>query len=183
MGRLFYYQLRKYYMIYKVAYVKGCVCDTARSWLATYVALFFIFAFTGSRAENSIEILRELRISDKSTVVMGYDRSTGKGFRGLRDDSTQKILASEVYSGRPQSSPVEFRYALEIINKDPEIASVSLEGSIPEGGFIVDGPKGKTSTNRFIQIRLLSPDRRQLLCVVLVNLTEKRVASVSKWFD
>ena len=77
----------------------------------------------------------------------------------------------------------EFQDAVCLIGADPMVGRLLAEGAIAEGGFIVDGPAGHPVGHRYIQIRLLSPDRQDLLRVALVDLTARVVASVRSSFE
>jgi hypothetical protein len=91
------------------------------------------------------------------------------------DATRGELLANERLPGRPQSSREEFTEAVEIIRRDPEVARLLDEGAVPDGGFIVDDPAG--SRRRMIQLKLLSTDRRTLLRSIIVDLTQRVIAS------
>jgi hypothetical protein len=134
---------------------------------------------TGHRIRN----LRQVRGSDHTVMIIAFDYATGAAFRIVRDETSGKVLYEQQLPGRPQSSREEFKEAVEIIGRDPKLAGFIRDGAVTEGGFIVDGPPGHPSQDRYIQIRLLTPDRSRLLRVVLVDLTVSVVAAASDWFQ
>jgi hypothetical protein len=115
--------------------------------------------------------------------MVRFNYATGQASRVVVDESSKKVLREQKFPGRPQSSRQEFEEAVRIIRRDPNLAGLMAGGAVPEGGFIVDGPSGHPSNDRYIQIRLLSPDRRSLLRVTLVDLTVGTVASARDSFE
>jgi len=109
--------------------------------------------------------------------------TSGTASRIVTDEKTGAVLSEQRLPGRPQSSREEFREAVEIIGRDSDLSSLLSDGAIAEGGFIVDGPPDHPSRHRYIQIRLLTPDRGKMLRVVLVDLTIGAVASAKNWFE
>jgi hypothetical protein len=120
---------------------------------------------------------------DRTIVTMRFDHGTGTASRVVVDEVSGRILQEQVYPGRPQSSDQEFREAVSIVRRDARLARFFAEGAIAEGGFVVDGPPGHPAKNRYVQIRLLTPDRRHLVRVALVDLTRRIIASVRSSFE
>jgi hypothetical protein len=137
----------------------------------------------GAQSENSIQILRQIQMSSRLIGMIRFDYASGIATRVVVDESSGKILQYRTYPGRPQSSRQEFHEAVSIILGDRELARLVEGGAVTEGGFIVDGPAGHPRNDRYIQIRLLSSDRRNLLRVVLVDLTERAVAAARSSFE
>ncbi len=132
-------------------------------------------------AGHRIRRLREIRNSNHTITVIAFDYSTGVASRIVTDEKG-KLLHRQQLRGRPQSSREEFQEAVKIIRGNPPLAGLMAGGAIPEGGFIVDGPPDHPMRDRYIQIRLLTPDRSSLLRVILVDLTAGAVASAKTSF-
>jgi hypothetical protein len=49
-------------------------------------------------------------------------------------------------------------------------------GGVLEGGFVVDAPMRQSMRDRFIQFQILTSNRLGLQRVVIVNLTNRRIA-------
>src|SRR6185436_14066721 len=105
-----------------------------------------------------------------------FDYTIGVASRIVVDEVSGRVLHEQKLPGRPQGSSEEFREAIRIIGKDQKLGGYILQGAVPEGGFIVDGPPDHPSRDRYIQIRLLTSDRSSLLRVVVVDLTMSVVA-------
>jgi hypothetical protein len=137
----------------------------------------------GAHIDSPIRILRQVRRPDHTITMIRFDYASGTASRVVVDETDGRVLRDQKYPGRPQSSRQEFREAVSIIGDDSALGSLVAGGAVSEGGFIVDGPSGHPGNDRYIQIRLLSPDRRSLLRVVLVDLTERAVASARGSFE
>jgi hypothetical protein len=137
----------------------------------------------GSPAEPRIRVLRQMRGTDHTITSITFDYTSGTASRTVRDEETGTVLSEERLPGRPQSSRGEFKEAVETISRDKDLSGLLSDGAITEGGFIVDGPPEHPSQHRYIQIRLLTPDRGKVLRVVVFDLTIGAVASVSTWFE
>jgi len=151
--------------------------------LAGLAPVLLVTLCRASPADNPIRILRQVRSSDHTICMTQFDYAKGAASRVVVDERTGQVLRVQEYRGRPQSSRKEFQNAVSRIGNDPTLASVLAGGAVPEGGFIVDGPSDHPRNHRYIQIRLLSPDRFMLLRVVLVDLTARVVASVRTCFE
>lgn len=149
---------------------------------AAFAAVMLLTLPGSLRADDTIQILRQVRMPDRTIAAIRFDHTSGKASRVVLDENG-KVLQEHVYAGRPQSSRYEFHDALLIIGCDPALGRLIAEGAVAEGGFIVDGPAGHPASHRYIQIRLLSTDRQNLLRVALVDLTERVVASVRGSFE
>ncbi|HEX8920475.1 MAG TPA: hypothetical protein VF766_03290 [Pyrinomonadaceae bacterium] len=115
-----------------------------------------------------------------SVIVFNY--SQGRASRYLVDAETGELLSEETLRGRPQASAEEKDEAAEIIRRSDELNRLLRENNQLEGGFIVDDPRrGSSSRNRFIQFHILSPDRQRILRLVVVDLTERRVALAGQY--
>jgi len=137
----------------------------------------------GSNLQMDQVVLRQAYEQDRAITLIVFDYATGTASRIVLDGSSQKVLREQILPGRPQSSRKEFREAIEIVSRDRKLGHFITSGAVPEGGFIVDGPSGYPSQDRYIQIRLLSPDRRSLLRLVLVDLTLGVAASDRAWYE
>jgi hypothetical protein len=113
-------------------------------------------------------------------AVVTFNYSRGVATRYLVDAESAEILSEETLQGRPQSSPEEIREATEIIRRDPEFGRLLQESAGVEGGFIVDGPHSATTraapNHRFIQLHILASDRARILRMVIVDLTDRKIA-------
>src|ERR1039457_2308474 len=125
----------------------------------------------GSPADHRIRVLRQVRGLDRTITIIAFDYTSGTASRIVRDEKTGAVLSDQRLPGRPQSSREEFKEAIEIISRDGNLSGLLSAGAITEGGFIVDGPPDHPSQHRYIQIRLLTPDRGKVLRVVVVDLT------------
>ena len=134
-------------------------------------------------ADDHVHILRKLRLSDQKIILIGFDHVRRHAFRALVDERSGETLHQHIYPGRPQSSRSEFEQAVSIIARDTALANLLVAGAVADGGFIVDGPPGRPPSNRYIQIRLLTPTRTDLLRIALVDLTEEAIVSVQDWFE
>lgn len=110
-----------------------------------------------------------------SIVLFNY--STGNATRYRVDALNGEVLSEETLRGRPQASPEERQEAIQIIQANPQHARLLQAGGIIEGGFIVDDPVGASPGNRFIQMHVLSSDRRRIQSVTIVDLTTGIIAS------
>lgn len=128
-------------------------------------------------------VLRQAYERDCAITLIIFDYATGTASRIVLDASRRKLLREQTLPGRPQSSPKEFQKAIEIISRERKLSHFLTSGAVPEGGFIVDGPPDYPSQDRYIQIRLLSADRRSLLRLVLVDLTRGAVVSDRPWYE
>jgi hypothetical protein len=151
--------------------------------MAGLAAVLLVALAGGSRADDPVQILRQVRMPDHTIMVLRFDHASGVASRVVVEEGSGKVVQEQTYPGRPQSSSQEFQNAVCIISSHPILRRLVAEGAVAEGGFIVDGPSGQPASHRYIQIRLLSPDRQNLLRVALVDLTERVVASVRGSFE
>jgi hypothetical protein len=148
------------------------------------VAAAIFLALSGSpRAEDPVQILRQVRMPDRTIMITRFDHASGTASRIVLDEISGKVLQEQTYPGRPQSSRYEFHDAVMVIRCDLALGQLIAEGAVVEGGFIVDGPAGHPASHRYIQMRLLSADRRSLLRIALVDLTERVIASTRSSFE
>jgi hypothetical protein len=139
--------------------------------------------FSGHRSGHPVDILRRVEGPDHTITSIRFDYVRGTATRTEINRNSGKVLRSQNLPGRPQSSRREFLEAISIITRDTKLGGLLLSGAVPEGGFIVDGPPDHPAKDRYIQIRLLSQDRVELLRVVLVDLSEGTVASARRSFE
>lgn len=130
-----------------------------------------------------MQTLRQVRMPDHTTSIIRFDHASGTASRVVLDESSGKVLHQQTYAGRPQSSVWEFQQAVSVIACDPILGRLVADGAVAEGGFIVDGPPDRPAHHRYIQIRLLAPDRRDLLRIAVVDLTQQAVASAQSSFE
>ncbi len=137
-------------------------------------------------ANQRFKVLRVIStLSDKETTtekrigrVVVFNYSTGVAWRFEVDALSGQVLSEEPLRGRPQSSTQEVQEAIQIILANQELASLHQAGSIFEGGFIVDSPRGEPSINRYIQMQVLTPDRNRIQKLITVDLTRKVISSL-----
>jgi hypothetical protein len=151
--------------------------------MAGLAAVLLVALAGSSRADDAVQILRQVRMPDHTIIAIRFDHASGIASRVVIDEESGKVVQEQPYPGRPQSSWQEFHDAVCIIGGHSALGRLIAEGAIAEGGFIVDGPSGHPASHRYIQIRLLSPDRQQLLQVALVDLTGHVVASARNSFE
>jgi hypothetical protein len=113
-------------------------------------------------------------------AVVTFNYSRGVATRYLVDAESAEILSEEILRGRPQSSPQEIQEATEIIRRDPDLGRLLQGRGGVQGGFIVDGPRSATArattNHRFIQLHILASDRARILRMVIVDLTDRKIA-------
>ena len=154
-----------------------------RRRLDVFVAACMATVAPGSATEHRTRILRQMRGTDHTITSIAFDYTSGTATRTVRDEETGAVLSEERLPGRPQSSREEFEEAVESISREKNLSGLLSAGAITEGGFIVDGPPDHPTQHRYIQIRLLTPDRGKVLRVVVFDLTIGAVASASSWFE
>jgi hypothetical protein len=112
-------------------------------------------------------------------IIFNYRE--GQAYRILYDSATRRILSQEPLPGTPQPSPEEINDVRDIIRRDPVHANLLSLGNVLEGGFAVEGPAGSPTRDRFVQMQMLSPDRKAFVRIITVDLTTGQiVASVPK---
>lgn len=151
--------------------------------MAGFAAVLIVALAGSARADDPVQILRQVRMPDQTIMVIRFDHASGIASRVVIDEASGKVLQEQPYAGRPQSSSQEFRDAVCIIGGHSTLGRLIAAGAIAEGGFIVDGPSDHPASHRYIQIRLLSPDRQLLLQVALIDLTARVVASARSSFE
>jgi hypothetical protein len=137
----------------------------------------------GGRQGISIQVLRQVTRPDQTVTAIQFNHAEGLAYQIVADQNSGKVLQKRKFSGRPQGSRQEFQEAVRIIRQDPQLSGLMAGAPATEGGFIVDGPSGHPIQDRYIQVRLLTPDRLTLLRVVLVDLTAGAVASARNSFE
>jgi hypothetical protein len=116
-----------------------------------------------------------------TSVVFNY--TTNRAVRVHLDSNSGTVLRQESLSGVPQSSREERDQAMGIVRNLPELASlIAQENGVLEGGFVVSPPDGRPSNHRYIQIKILSNDRRRLLRFVTVDMTSNSVSNTFQRF-
>jgi hypothetical protein len=110
-----------------------------------------------------------------------FDYREGQAYRILYDSTTRRIVNREPLPGTPQPSPEEINDVRDVIRRDPVHANLLSLGNVLEGGFAVEGPPGSPDRDRFVQMQMLSPDRKAFVRIITVDLTTRQiVASVPK---
>lgn len=166
-----------------VGLISGSVTNTSPSRQSGYDRELQASFRVGSNLQPHQVVLRQAYEQDHAITLIVFNYATGTASRIVLDGSSRKVLREQTLPGRPQSSRKEFREAIEIVRRDRKLGHFITSGAVPEGGFIVDGPAGHPSQDRYIQVRLLSPDRRSLLRLVLVDLTLGVAASDRAWYE
>jgi hypothetical protein len=164
----------------------GLTLVGASCFLAIVLSYFYRVTKTpvdSHRVIHRTRTLRQMKGPNHTMTSIEFNYNTGTASRIVTEEGSGKILSEERLPGRPQSSREEFKEAVEIIGRDRKPAAFIKDGAVAEGGFIVDGPSDHPSQDRYIQIRLLTPDRGSLLRVVLVDLTKGVVASERTNFE
>jgi hypothetical protein len=116
-----------------------------------------------------------------TSVVFNY--TTNRATRLHVDSNSGSVVRQETLSGVPQSSREERDQAMSIVKNLPELARlIAQENGALEGGFVVSPPDGRPSDHRYVQIKILSSDRRRLLRFVTVDMTSNSVASTFQRF-
>jgi hypothetical protein len=151
--------------------------------MAGFAAVLIVALAGNARGDGPVQILRQVRMPDHTIMVIRFDHASGTASRIVMEEASGKVLQEQTYTGRPQSSSQEFQDAVCIIGSHATLRGFIAGGAVAEGGFIVDGPPGQPASHRYIQLRLLSPDRQRLLQVALVDLTARVVASVRSSFE
>ena len=111
------------------------------------------------------------------TVVL-FDHTALLARRVAIDAVTDDVIANEILTGHPQRSTEELEEATAIISRDAELARLRGRGAVLDGGFIVGDPGG--SRRRMIQLKLMSGDRHTALRTITVDLTRRRISSVTR---
>ncbi len=137
------------------------------------IRVLSVVSTTGEKATNG------QRPGKRLASVLLFNYSTNKATRFLVDPTNGAVLSQEELRGRIRASEEELQEAMRIIQANREHASLLQAGGILEGGFIVDGPKGAPD-NRYIQMQLLTADRRSIQRVVVIDLTKGTIASSSR---
>jgi hypothetical protein len=120
-----------------------------------------------------------LRARKSSAQVTLVNYNSGKAYRVSVDRNTGAIARQEELSGRPQTSLEERQEAKKIISSDLEYGRLLASEAVLEGGFAVVPPANSNPNHRYVQIQVLSSDRRSFLSIVTVDLTiGKIVASI-----
>src|SRR4029453_10335015 len=113
--------------------------------------------------------------------VLLFSYGDGQAYRILYDSAAQRVLRQDPLPGRPQPSQEEINEARDLIRSDPTHAQLLTAGNVLEGGFAVDGPRGSPTRDRFVQLQMISPDRKNFVRIITVDLTAgKIVESVPK---
>jgi hypothetical protein len=112
------------------------------------------------------------------TAVVGvlvFNYTKGNATRLILALSNGSVIREEHLRGRPQPSEEELEEAQLVIRSDAEQARMLQAGSIIEGGFVVDPPKGQSIRSRCLLFQVLSSDRKRLQRDIIVNLTTGRI--------
>jgi hypothetical protein len=118
-----------------------------------------------------------LRANKKRAEVTLVNYSRGQAYRVLVDPSSGVIARQEELPGRPQSSLSERQEAKQIMSKDPTLAALLTPGVLVEGGFAVVPPPNSNPKHRYLQMHVVSSDRRSFLRTVYVDLTSGKIVA------
>ncbi|NJM45400.1 MAG: hypothetical protein HC860_03905 [Alkalinema sp. RU_4_3] len=120
-------------------------------------------------------------LSRATSVVFNY--TTNRATRLHVDSRSGAVVRQETLSGVPQSSREERDQAMTVVKNLPELSSlITQENAALEGGFVVSPPEGRPIDHRYLQIKILSSDRRRLLRFVTVDMTSNSVANTFQRF-
>ncbi len=120
-------------------------------------------------------------LSRATSVVFNY--TTNRAIRLHVDSNSGSVVRQETLSGVPQSSQEEREQAMTIVKNLPELSRlIAEENGALEGGFVVSPPDGRPIDHRYVQIKILSNDRRRLLRFVTVDMTSNLVANTFQRF-
>jgi hypothetical protein len=120
-------------------------------------------------------------LSRATSVVFNY--TTNRALRLHLDSTSGAVVRQETLSGVPQSSREERDQAMGLVRNLPELSRlIAEENAALEGGFVVSPPDGRPSNHRYLQIKILSQDRRRLLRFVTVDMTSNSVANTFQRF-
>jgi hypothetical protein len=109
--------------------------------------------------------------------VIVYDHHTGRSEHVLFDTDREEVLKQETMSGVPSPGEDELEEAVRIITADPEHAKLLKAGGKITGGFLASAPPGAPAHNRYVMMQVLTPDRRTIERMVVVDLSEGTIAS------
>ncbi len=112
-----------------------------------------------------------------SASVTLFDYTTGKTTRYTIDLRSGELLREQALPGHPQSSQEERDDAAAIIQQDRELSSLLQSGHKLIGGFIVEGPSGTVPWHRYMHLRIVTDDMRRTRRVVIVDLSDRVIAS------
>jgi hypothetical protein len=116
-----------------------------------------------------------------TSVVFNY--TTNRATRLHVDSTSGSVVRQETLSGVPQGSREERDQAMAVVKNLPELSRlIAEENAALEGGFVVSPPDGRPSDHRYLQIKILSQDRRRLLRFVTVDMTSNSVANTFQRF-
>jgi hypothetical protein len=143
---------------------------------------------TKSQPGHEIEVLRVVRQlgevkptnlppTIKLAEVTLLDHTTGQAQRLLIDPSRNLIVRRSVMRGTPSPSEEELTEALEIIRADPGHAKLLTSGGQLSGGFEASAPGSSPASHRYLQFQVLSPDRKHIERIIIVDLTANTIAS------
>jgi hypothetical protein len=118
-----------------------------------------------------------LRANKRRAEATFVNYNQGRAYRVLVDPSTGVIARQEELPGRPQSSSSEREEAKQIMSKDPELAALLTPGVLVEGGFAVVPPPNTDPKHRYLQMHIVSSDRRSFLRIVTLDLTNGKIAA------
>jgi hypothetical protein len=109
--------------------------------------------------------------------VLLYNHANGQAERVLFDPSSNAVVSREPLRGLPSPTEEELEEASKAIRADAELAKLFQAGGHLSGGFLGSAPAGSPPHHRYLQMQLLSPDRKQIQKVVVVDLTTVTIAS------
>ena len=161
-------------------------------WNLTGASLLALLAFTGARADETLEsrrpAMRVIRAWDESVghgpgapkhrVEIILDTQHGVLRQRVLDESGQLVSDRNV-DGHPRPSPEEIREAFDLIRRDREFGPLlrRSRGHL-DGGFLLAEAAGDPCGpgSRCLQVFLLSESRLELIRRTVVDLVPGRIA-------
>lgn len=132
---------------------------------------------------RALRVVHE-RVADKalgdqvsSAAITIFDYNTGVTTRYVMNLANGELLSQQALPGHPQSSAEERDEAASIIQKDPELSALLQADHKMIGGFIVETPPGARRSHRYLQMRIVTADMRRTARLIIVDMTDRVIAS------
>jgi hypothetical protein len=109
--------------------------------------------------------------------VILYDHNSGRAERVLFDVTRNDVVKSEPMTGVPSPGEEELQEAVRIVEADPAHAKLLKAGGQLTGGFLASAPPGAPPHDRYVMMQVLTPDRRDIERVVIVDLSSGTIAT------
>lgn len=104
-------------------------------------------------------------LAEATVVAYGMDQ----GIRVRIDPTTGRVVATDVFRGRPQSSPAEREEAEKLIRAHAMLGPILEQGTRLVGGFVIDPPK-KDQPGRFLEYHIADAAGQNILREMIVDL-------------